>query len=273
VAHLLVLALLIFIEKMLPPPTPMEPPSFAIEFEPSTSQTNGGPNPSATPQTPRGETSPDMHPTAPPPAASQPEVNLFSPNDMPPPPSPEEQNAEMMPPPMARPHYGAQSPSANRNPFAHPMEFSLAPQARGSRSAGLPNGRGLDLSAGPVVQGGRLQDAVAHVVGPGGAADYMELLSAFIEAHKYYPPSALKNDEEGTAVLSVTVARDGTVRGLRLMSSSGSSILDTAWMAVFRDNKLPPFTDDMPWQQQTFELSLDYEIIYRNAPGQFQPFR
>jgi hypothetical protein len=49
---------------------------------------------------------------------------------------------------------------------------------------------------------------------------------------------------------------------LSLASSSGSSLLDSAWMAVFRDNRLPAFTDDMPGAQQTFTLTLNYQLIY-----------
>jgi|GEM_PF-2850174 protein TonB len=271
VLHLTVLAVLLFFQEMIPPPKPDELPSFAIEFEPSTTQTNGGPNPSVATETPNGVKSPQMQPTPPPAAASQPQVNLMPPEYTQPEQTQVQPDTEALPPPMQRPRYGTQlNPKADKNPFAHPMEFSLAPRQPRSLSAGLPGSRSLDLSAGPVVRGGRLTDAVAHVVGPGGAADYMELLSEFIETHKYYPPSALADNEEGTAAISITIERDGTVRSLRLVSSSGSRILDSAWMAIFRDNKLPAFTDDMPWPQQTFELSLDYQIIYHNDPGQFR---
>ena len=93
---------------------------------------------------------------------------------------------------------------------------------------------------------------MAHVIGPGGRGDYMEALSEFVELHKYYPPSSARNGEEGESVLRVTIERDGTVKNMRLLSSSGSSMLDSAWEAVFRDNKLPPFPDDLPGNQQTF---------------------
>ncbi len=264
-AHLLALALLIFVRLVALPP-PQEEPAMAIEFEPDTTQTQGGPNPSKSTETPKGETSARMHPAqSEPPASSQPQMNLIPPEYLQPPP-PQEEPAEQLPPPMVRPRYSRQGPakSADRNPFAHPMTFSLAPQGPRSAASGLPNSRSLDLSAGPVIRGGRLTDSVAHVVGQGGRADYLALLSEFIETHKYYPEGAARNGEEGSATVRLTVMRDGTVRALSLVASSGSSLLDAAWEAVFRDNRLPAFTDDMPGAEQTFTLTLNYELIYHH---------
>jgi protein TonB len=182
------------------------------------------------------------------------------------PPQPQDEQAEPLPPPMERPHYARnpQSHSTDRNPFSHPMTFSYAPREQREASAGLRSSRSLDLSAGPVIRGGRLTDSVAHVVGQGGAADYLALLSEFIETHKYYPEGAAQNGEEGSATVRLTVMRDGTVKALNLTSSSGSSLLDAAWLAVFRDNRLPAFTDDMPGAEETFSLTLNYELIYHH---------
>lgn len=271
-AHILVLAIIILVRFVAVPVKPPEEPSFAIEFEPDKSQTPGGPNPSKATETPQGVKAPEFHPTPTPaqpppsPPQSEPRVDTGMPDFSQPPPPPEPApEAEALPPPTPQPRRAPQRQrqTASRNPFANPMQFSLAPRQPRSLSAGLQNSRSLDLSAGPVVRGGRLQEAVAHVVGPGGQADYMALLSEFIEEHKYYPPSAAANGEEGSAVVQITVSRDGTVRSLRLAQSSGSSLLDAAWTAVFRDNRLPEFTDDMPQQQASFTLELNYELIYR----------
>ena len=156
--------------------------------------------------------------------------------------------------------YGsALRPKADSNPFAHVVPFDLAPQHR-SLAAG--NGRSLDLSAGPVIRNGSLQDSVEHVRGTHGMSDWGERLQEFVEEHKYYPREAADNGEQGSAVLRVTVSRDGTVKRLVLVSSSGSHLLDAAWMAVFRDNKLPPFNDDMAGKEVTFNYELDYHLIY-----------
>jgi protein TonB len=177
-------------------------------------------------------------------------------------PPPESEQAEPIPRPIPRPRY-ARTPSrgTDRNPFAHPMNFSLAPREQQRMAGGGPT-RGLDLSAGPVVRGGRLTESVSHTISPGGIGDYMELLRDFVEEHKYYPEAAIRNEEQGGATVDVTVLRDGRVKALTLVDSSGSHLLDAAWMSVFRDNRLPPLSDDIPGPEHTFRLRLNYELIY-----------
>jgi protein TonB len=231
---------------LLAPPAP-EPaeeavaPTFAVDF------TDGAPAaPSPTPPSP------------------QPMVNLGGPEAeaMPP---PQEQPTEALPvPPRPRRYGSALRPRPDRNPFAHVMPFDLSQQSSRSASSASSLGRGLDLSAGPVVRNGALQDSVMHVMGSHGVSDWGERLQEFVEAHKYYPQAAADNGEQGNAVLRVTVARDGTVKSLTLVSSSGSHLLDAAWMAVFRDNRLPAFNDDMAGKQITFNYELDYSLIYRH---------
>jgi TonB family protein len=264
--HVLLLALLIFVRVATEPP-PQEEPSIAVEFEPDKSQTPGGPNPSDARQTPNGPDSPRMRPTPNTQAQpdSQPQINIVPPEyqQMPPPP-PQAEDAEPLPMQVPQPRYAHTSPRRRpqNSPFSHPMEFSYAPRDEHEPPAGLRNSRGLDLSAGPVVRGGRLVDSVAHVVGPGGRGDYLALLSEFIETHKYYPPEAARNGEDGSATVELTVRRDGKVEALNLVTSSGSELLDAAWMAVFRDNRLPPFPDDLTKPRETFMLTLNYQLIY-----------
>lgn len=282
-AHLFALLLAVLVRVAVPPPQP-EQPAFGMVFAPPAKTAKGSPNPTKYTSTPQGEPDRDMHPTQQsqvspritpptpeqqpqPPQPRPPEVNLLPPEyqQAPEPPPPEREQAEQVPQAERRPRTAQARPRPSRqrsNPFANPMQFSLAPQAHSGASGGMRNSRSLDLSAGPMIAGGRLQDAVPHVIGPGGTQDYMELLSEFVELHKYYPPSAATNGEQGTAVVRITVERDGTVRGMRLVSSSGSTMLDAAWEAVFRDNKLPPFPEDMNVPQQTFTLSLNYELLY-----------
>ena len=239
--HIAAIALLVLLgARGSAPPEEQTSPSFAIQF------TDGG-EPSPSPPAP----------------ASQPQVNLGGSDMEAPPPQPDERSAEPLPPPA--PHYGtALRPRANNNPFAHVMPFDLRPQQRQQQRSLAGNGRGLDLSAGPVIASGRLQDSVRHVMGTHGASDWGEQLREFVEEHKYYPREAADNGEQGSAVLRVTVSRDGTVKRLTLVSSSGSHLLDAAWMAVFRDNRLPPFNDDMSANEVTFNYELDYSLIYRN---------
>ncbi len=240
--HLAAIALLVLLRTAGAPEEPPEAPSFAVEF------TAGAGNPTAVQ-----------------PPVSQPEVNTGLPSFIPE--QAPDQPAEPLPEPMRHPRYAQappRRPGKSNNPFAHIVPFDLSPRSPSTQAAGLSNSRAIDLAAGPVVRNGRLVDQVAHTIGTHGYGDYMELLDDFVESHKYYPQDAADNGEQGTAVLEVTVTRDGTVKNLRLVSSSGSPTLDAAWMAVFRDNRLPPFNDDMPQGEQTFRLALDYQLIYQS---------
>ena len=243
--HIAAIALLVLLgTRGSAPPEEQAAPSFAIQFTDGSEQ-------SASPPAPASQ-----------PPASQPQVNLGG-SAMEAPPQPEDQPAEQLPRPA--PRYGtALRPTARNNPFAHVVPFDLRPQARQQQRSFAGNGRGLNLFAGPVVANGRLQDSITHVMGSHGASDWGEALREFVEEHKYYPREAAENGEQGSAVLRVTVSRDGTVKRLVLVSSSGSHLLDAAWMAVFRDNRLPPFNDDMPGGEITFNYELDYSLIYRN---------
>jgi protein TonB len=197
-------------------------------------------------------------PTQPQPATSQPRLNLGGDDEQAPLPSPPSPDAQPMPPPL---HFGsALTPRSRGNPFAHIVPFDLSPtQQRRSLAAGT---RGLDLTAGPVVRNGRLTDSVTHVVGQHGVSDYMEALSAFVEAHKFYPKEALEAGQEGASSLLVTIARDGTVKRVRLVQHSGSAALDDGWMSIFQNNKLPPLNDDMPGEEVTIPVTMNYILIY-----------
>ncbi len=239
VLHMAAVAVLVLLgAKGAAPPEEQSAPSFAIQFTNGSEQAAGPPTP-----------------------ASQPEVNLGG-SEMEAPPQTEDRPAEAVPPP-AR-HYGTALRPRTNNPFAHVVPFDLRQQSPQQQRSFAGNGRGLNLFAGPVVANGRLQDSVRHVIGSHGSSDWGEALREFVEEHKYYPREAADNGEQGSAVLRVTVSRDGTVKRLTLVSSSGSHLLDAAWMAVFRDNRLPPFNDDMPDSEVTFNYELDYSLIYRN---------
>ncbi len=274
--HLLALALFLLLGRHAVVVPPKEEPSFGMVFEPAKEKVQGGKQPTKVTSTPKGEPAKQMQatpkPASPPPPPAEkapPEVNPFPPEFMEPqePPPPPQQDAEARPtsPPHPHPQQHRQArASQSNNPFAHMQEYSFAPPSRPSRSAGLRNSRSLDLAEGPVISGGQLHDAVTHVIGPSGPEDYMAMLSEYIETHKYYPESAAAAGEQGVAAVRVTIERDGSVSGLSLAESSGSRTLDIAWEAVFRDGKLPAFTDDMKEQRLTLTLSLDYILTFRS---------
>ena len=149
------------------------------------------------------------------------------------------------------------------NPFAHPLNLSFSSVSRPAMRNGLHGSKSLDLSMGLLIEGGQLKDAVPHVSSPGADGDYLELLSEYVETHKFYPERAAANGEDGVAVIRATIARDGTVKDVHLVESSGSRDLDIAWISLFRDQRLAPFPDDMREKERDFTLSMDYVLIYR----------
>ncbi len=82
---------------------------------------------------------------------------------------------------------------------------------------------------------------------PGAAPDYYARLQAWLEQHKTYPDRARRRRQEGTALLSFILARNGHVSDVRIVQSTGYSLLDDEVTAmVSRANPLPPIPDDIP---------------------------
>ena len=94
-------------------------------------------------------------------------------------------------------------------------------------------------------------------------ADWANELSAWVEAHKYYPQQAILNGEDGSPEVDVTVRRDGTVLAVDLDARSGSQWLDLALQALFRGAHLPPFPDGAGTQQLTFHFTMHYILVRR----------
>jgi TonB family protein len=242
--HALVVALLIFLHRIgeAGPPAP-EQPGFEIVFQ-------------------GGEKSPEAAPV--PTAQNLPQVNLV-PEDYnePPPPPPQaapvpQTEASPVPRPRPRPH-----PVPNSNPFAHMQVYDFGEGTARSVQRGVRGSHGLSLALGMTVRGGQLIDAVPHITAPGANGEYLDALSDYVESHKFYPEDAAQNGEQGTAVIKATIARDGTVKDVKLVESSGSQTLDWAWLGLFRGKRLPPFPDNMNDKQLELTMSMDYELIYR----------
>jgi periplasmic protein TonB len=49
-----------------------------------------------------------------------------------------------------------------------------------------------------------------------------------------YPQSAIRNEEQGTTAVSLTIGTDGRVSGCNVSSSSGSGALDSATCSVIK---------------------------------------
>jgi protein TonB len=208
-----------------------------------------------------GDKSPEAAPV--PTAQNLPQVNLVPEdyNEPPPPPrqaTPVPQTEEApVPRPRPRPH-----PVPNSNPFAHMQVYDFGEGTARTLERGVRGSHGLSLALGMTVRGGQLMDAVPHIVAPGANGEYLDALSDYVESHKFYPEDAAQNGEQGTAVIKATINRDGTVKDVKLIESSGSATLDWAWLGLFRGKRLPPFPDNMSDKQLELTMSMDYELIY-----------
>lgn len=92
-------------------------------------------------------------------------------------------------------------------------------------------------------------------------ASYNGMLSAHLQRHKQYPSAAKAAGEQGVAMLSFTVSRNGSVLGARLSKSSGSSALDGETMAMIRRAQpLPSFPPEMTQSSASFTVPVRFFI-------------
>ena len=169
--------------------------------------------------------------------------------------------------PSASPSHRRPTPHQQKSPFANPKDLSFdeAPAPR-RRTTGRPGGsRGpIDLSIGPMVDHGQLSGQYASRASIKGVSDdYAEQISSWIERHKYYPPEAASNGEEGPSSVHVILDRTGRVRAVYQTSSSGSYYLDAATTGMFRGAQLPPVPPDMKGNHFDIDMTMNYFLIRR----------
>ena len=92
-------------------------------------------------------------------------------------------------------------------------------------------------------------------------ANYMGLLSAHLQRFKQYPPAARAAGEQGVAMLSFTVSRNGQVSGGRITKSSGSAHLDAETLAMLRRAQpLPAFPPEMTQSALSFAAPIRFSL-------------
>jgi protein TonB len=90
-------------------------------------------------------------------------------------------------------------------------------------------------------------------------ANYNGILSAHLQRYKQYPSGAKAAGEQGVAMLSFTVSRNGQVMGARLAKSSGSSALDGETMSMIRRAQpLPSFPPEMTQSSASFTVPVRF---------------
>lgn len=90
-----------------------------------------------------------------------------------------------------------------------------------------------------------------------GAA-WMGRLKQWWDQHSFYPPEASQSDEGGNVRVRIVISADGQVTSIQVVQGSGSSVLDAAALAVFRNARLPPLPPSMPAQPADVVVTLHY---------------
>ncbi len=97
--------------------------------------------------------------------------------------------------------------------------------------------------------------------GISGVESYASRITSQINAHKFYPPQAIKRHEEGDVMISFRIDREGGVHEIRIISSSFSHNLDrSALQSVERSApfEIPP--SYMSDAQLVFKVPLRYRL-------------
>jgi protein TonB len=90
---------------------------------------------------------------------------------------------------------------------------------------------------------------------------YRQRLAAHLQRYKQYPGSARAAHEEGTAMVTFTVTRNGSVTGVRLTRSSGHPALDQeAMAAIRRAQPLPSFPPEITQSAMTFPVPFSFHL-------------
>jgi periplasmic protein TonB len=135
-----------------------------------------------------------------------------------------------------------------------PRQSRFAPQARPETAkSSLPTSTSLAASA-AMPRAGAPSSATSQTI----SRSWEETLSAWINAHKFYPERAQQLGEQGTVTLRFTMKRDGHVIGVSLTRSSGSSILDAAAQAILRDAQIPRLPATMSQPEITVTVPIRY---------------
>ena len=256
--HLAALLLLALSFEHLPGGKPQEAQPVEMMYEhPGRSGMSGQPHSTPSPPPPAQEQQPV--PELQPPAAAPPVP-------VPPlPPLPELPSPEALPQKLTSAKPQHQPTAHDTSPLSHPMDLSFS-RAPTHHRAGRPPGAGgaIDLSLGPMVQNGQLLTPYASATSIRGvSSDYEAELSAWIRRHMYYPEEAARHGEDGPSHVHVVLDRQGQVKSIRLVSSSGSYTLDDATQGMFRGATLPPVPPDMSGKAFDVDLTIDYILIRR----------
>jgi len=255
--HVLIIGALLLLVHQRPMQQAFEPTGVSVVFSP------GEPNPSAPRPSPIPTPAQAPPPAAPPPpppqqAEEQPEVNLNIPDDalsMP----------DFVPQPNTQPAPPAQAARATSHATrqTHAQKYIVMNHMSYSNSStqAPPSAfanKALNLDAGGADEN-LANTAQISIQGDPGT-NWDAIFNKWVNEHTYYPQAAAEQGQQGSSTISFTVHRDGTVTGVRLLSSAGSPFLDQAWLGIFLQNNVPPFSPDAKDNSVHIVATLNYEL-------------
>lgn len=207
---------------------------------------------------------PDIKPTEAPPGPQQAEVQ-----SQPEPQKPIEKTATLPPAP--------QQPE-QVTPVEKTVELPVAPQAEPQPAVMLPpkppekrvekkhRQKYASLASAPSTAENKAERAAAPTPGasshnPNAVPNWKSQLVARLERYKRYPSEAQARGEQGAAQLAFSVDRSGGVHHARITRSSGSSLLDSATLAMLeRAAPLPPPPPEISGAQVAISVPIRYNI-------------
>ncbi len=249
-AAIIALALISFVPR---PSLQASQPGISVVFDNGGAQQNTAPPaPTQGPLTPAQQPPPAAPP--PPPQSvqtQQPEVNLnmpmepFAPLPLPPPQQQQTQERRVQ----------------NTRPQPHHQQYQVMNgMSLNNSSPSTPSakhGLNLQLSQSDLNAMNTPEIQVQGQIGQ----DWMDGFNKWVNDHIYYPQEAIENNQQGTSVIQFTVHRDGSVTGVHLLSSAGSTFLDQAWLGIFLQNNVPPFPPGTKSDSLKITAALQYELV------------
>jgi TonB family protein len=93
---------------------------------------------------------------------------------------------------------------------------------------------------------------------------YLTLIRALLEEYKEYPLWAQRNNWEGPVGLHFVICRDGKVEDLRVVRSSGFSLLDeAAERTVRRIGRFPSIPKELAMNRLSLDVPLVFKLVNR----------
>ena len=102
------------------------------------------------------------------------------------------------------------------------------------------------------------QSAASRATSASNGAAWVGRLKQWWDQHSFYPQEASQTNEGGNVRVHIFIAPDGQVTSIDVVQGSGSSVLDAAALAVFRNARLPPLPPDAPNQPADVVVTLHY---------------